>query len=46
MRKTDSPSQWDRSYQELLELAITDQMFPDAVLMPVGKTVGEVLRSV
>ncbi|WP_189091140.1 PRTRC system protein B [Deinococcus ruber] len=44
--RSDRYVQWDRSYQELLELAITDQMFPDAVLMPVGKTVGEVLRSV
>lgn len=41
--RMDRYMQWDRSYQELLEQAISDQVFPEAVLMPLGPTLGALL---
>ena len=41
--RSDRYMQWDRSYQELLEQAVADQVFPEAVLMPVRQTLAELL---
>ena len=41
--RTDTYMQWGRSYQELLEKALKDGVFPETVLMPASWTLGQYL---